>query len=577
MRVRHLLAAAILLGAAAVRLIGLGWPELTPDEASSAVSAIAGTPVASPYPVELDGSPVSPAYASLSRPLMVTFGARTSTARLIPAIAGVALVGCPLFLLTFIGWPTALFAMGFLAVSPSLVTTARTASGETLALLGAVGAVIALLHAYRNQKAGPWAAAGAFAGLALASGPPVWSGMVGLALAALLARRWAPDALPDGAPEVANGRWSIALGTGLVAFTALSTSFFRDVSLVPGAIAGPGRWIAGWSPFAVDPPLRTSPLLLLPEALVFVVAAVWILTQRGELRSRHRALALWWAISLTLFVLYPARMPATLTWVVLPAALLAAHGLPQLVDLARESADDEIVWIMAVAASSVVFFALFLFQRYGPVWQGVDPLERLGLLVSLVGITVGGGLVVWWGWGTRVLGRSLALAALALLTLWNVGQMSEPNFGQAAASPMGLWRGRTTPDSASLLVRTIEEISQASIGRRDSLTVDVRGQRSAQIAWLLREFEPSDPEDDFTVSPPIILVQEGQPLPATADAYIGQNLVMTERRGYSSGVGESMRVLAGRPVPPLPSLWTVFVRSDLAGLPEGESSGSVQP
>lgn len=572
MRIRHLLAALIILAAAAIRFIGLGWPELSPDEAGPAVAASAGTPVASPYPVEDEGAALlSPAYASLSRPLMVAFGAETWSARAVPALAGLMLVLAPLFLASKMGWPLALSAMTLLAVSPSLVTLSRTAGGDSLALLGVAGATVALII---PEREGRWTAVGAFAALALACGAPVWTGLVGLGVAAAVTL-----ALGLGLKfgSVDDGRWRSGLGAGAVAFAALTTAFFSDVSLLAGALAGPGQWLAGWSPFALEPSLRTSPLLLLVEALVLGLAIALVLARRRSLTMWHRALAIWAGAALVLFIIYPGRSPAGLAWAVLPAVPLAAQALLEAIRLAGERTDRAIVWLLAIGASAVLFFGLFLLQRFGPTWLGVDPVQRLGLLVSFIGVSVGGTLMVWWGWGTRTVVRGLALAALALLVLWDIGMTSSFNFSGSAARALGLWRRMTTPESAALMVDTIEDISQASIGRRQGLTVDVRGPRSAQVAWLLREFKPPEPAVGLAQSPPVILIQAGQPLPATADEYIGQDLVLVERRGYTSGLRDSLRAVTGRPAPSIPSLWTIFVRSDLAGLPQDETGESLAP
>lgn len=579
MRVRHLLAAFLILAAVGVRFIGLGWPELSPDEALPAVTAIDGTPMASPYPVDQEPEtlPVSPAYASLSRPLMVTFGAETWAARAVPALAGLLLVLAPLFLIGRIGWPLALTAAALIAFSPTLVTISRTAGGQSLALLGVTGCILGLAAAERNGPSGPWLAAGAFGGLALAAGWPVWTGLVGLGLAVLAARGLGVNLSQLGFPSGGRSHWSSFTSAGAVAFGALTTAFFSDVSLLSGALAAPGRWLSGWSPFALDPTLRTSPLLILVDALVLGLALALLVGRRRTLSDAERALALWTGAALILFVIYPGRDPAGLAWAVLPASVLAAASFLTALELEGEPADREVVWILALGAAAVAFFGFFIFQRFGPTWQGIDPLQRVGLLGSLLAISVGGVLVVWWGWGNRTLARGLALAALALLILWNIGQASSFNFSRSAVQARGLWHRVVTPESAELLVATIEDISQASIGLRDGLTVDVRGDRSAQIAWLLRGFEPPDRSAGTVQPPPVILVQQGQPLPLASDEYIGQDLVLLERRGFAARFGESLRALTGRPAPSIPSLWTIYVRSDLAGLPPRGAAGDSSP
>lgn len=568
MRLRHLLAGLILALASGLRLAALDWPPLTPEEAQPALAAIAGTPVASPYPVDAaEQTPVSPAYASLTRPVMVSFGPQTWGARAIPAMAGVALVALPLTLVGFLGWPTALAAMALLAFSPSLVTVSRTAGGGSLALLGVAGVLAGIARRGISRSGNVQVGISLAIGLALASGPPVWMGLVGLALAVAFQRgRGAGRILPGLRPDPRMLRTRAVLAA--VFLVALSTAFFTDVSLFSGVLAGPASWLRGWSLFTFEPALRTSPMLISAELLLLGLGVGVFVAERRTWGPAWRVTATWSIVALALFVAYPGRAPGDLVWAVLPLAFLGGRGLVRVIGEIVRSENWAIVAAMSSGLLAAAFFGLFLFQRNAASWLTLEPLLRVGLFASVGAVIVGVILIVWWSWGTRTALRGLALSGLSLLALWNLGSLYTANFAARAADANTLWRGQTTPASALLAVNTLEDLSHTATGRTDALVVDVQGERTAQLAWLLRAFRPPGPDDLTGRSAPVILVREGQPLPKTGSDYIGQDLVLSERRGFSAGLRDSLRALAGRPAPSIPVRWTIYVRADLVGLPK---------
>jgi hypothetical protein len=118
----------------------------------------------------------NPAYIHLTAILFYIFGATNFLARFWPALAGIFLVLAPWLLRDRIGRIPALVLAFGLAVDPGLVAMSRLAGGPILAITCLVLTGLMWLDGRRS-------AAGFFAGLALLSGPSVWFGLLGLALA----------------------------------------------------------------------------------------------------------------------------------------------------------------------------------------------------------------------------------------------------------------------------------------------------------------------------------------------------------------------------------------------------------
>ena len=103
--------------------------------------ATGGTPAGRWSPLLLSGQAL----------LFALFGASDTTVRLLPALAGSLIVLLPFFLRSRVGRVGALAAALALAISPTLVYSARTGDGATLLAFCAFGA-LALWFAYREHK-----------------------------------------------------------------------------------------------------------------------------------------------------------------------------------------------------------------------------------------------------------------------------------------------------------------------------------------------------------------------------------------------------------------------------------------
>ena len=81
------------------------------------------------------------------------FSATDVTARLVPVLAGLALVALPWTLRGWVGGPAALGMAGLMAISPTLVYASRVVSAEVVIAALALGAVACLVHLGQSASA----------------------------------------------------------------------------------------------------------------------------------------------------------------------------------------------------------------------------------------------------------------------------------------------------------------------------------------------------------------------------------------------------------------------------------------
>ncbi|PWB71113.1 MAG: hypothetical protein C3F07_15135, partial [Anaerolineales bacterium] len=157
------------------RLIQLGAAPLTDSEAGLALQALH---IAQGKAVLLGPQP---AYILLTSILFLITEATNFTARFLPAVIGGSLVFVPYFFREKLKPRIAIVLAFLIAFDPGMVALSRQAGGTILA-------VTFLLFAWAMWRDGRALPAGIFAGLALLSGPSIWSGLLVLGLTWLFFR-----------------------------------------------------------------------------------------------------------------------------------------------------------------------------------------------------------------------------------------------------------------------------------------------------------------------------------------------------------------------------------------------------
>ena len=577
-----LYAAALILGMG-LRLGRLDQPPLNEAEAVPALQAAATSSGGSAFWVENhEASPVSAAYHTLTALIFEAAPVTNAAARVVPAIAGTALVLVPCLARRRLGRGPALGMSFLLAISPSLVTSARTAGGTSLATLGVVLTVLLILReegdgGRQNRMIGAFVAAA----LALASGPSVFGGLLGLGLGVLAARLiWGPQTVPLLVTEEPDRRRA-ALWTGLAVLALLATGFGLmpgTVSALPESLA---TWLVGWGRSGPVHPL--TPLLALPiyEPLLLIfgiVGAVLLLRERDRLGR----LAVGWAAGALLMALvYPSRQVADLVWVALPLSYLGGRALATVADRVSQGwswqAHGGLVFVLAILGAIAYFQLAGYAMGRGPGIY-VD-LRGLSLAVVAVIVILSLVLVVLFGmgWGWPLALEAAALAGAAGLLLASLSAVWHLNFAASASGASEVWREQGYGPGLPLMVQTLEEISQAHTGRTDAIPVEFQGEVPAGLAWALRAYPEAETADPAS-APEIVLAPAGSDPTGLRADYLGQEILIGERWGWTGVLPpDPVTWFILRQSVTLPDHWLLLVREDIASLGSVTGEPGVTP
>ena len=316
--------------AVALRLLRLdGWA-LGTDEATRAYDAwvlFRGQP-----PVAGEAIPdVGALMLLLEGIAFFLFGTTDVVVRLVPALAGLAIVALPLALRRWAGGPAALGMAALAAISPTLVYASRVVSPEIVVAALALAAVACLVRlgeaGLLQSIRGPAIALGILTGAAFAAGESVISVMVSLIVGVVIAAL----SVPEGTMRRGLGALRRELPAFLLASAATAILCFTRFLSYPPGIAGVADTLGAWWRLLTESSGQPAALFLMallvyePIAVVFAIVAVI----RG--RSDHSdALALFtgWAVAAFAIWSFAAGHEAEhIIHVALPLVLLGGIGL----------------------------------------------------------------------------------------------------------------------------------------------------------------------------------------------------------------------------------------------------------
>jgi uncharacterized protein (TIGR03663 family) len=261
------------------------------------------------------------------------FGATDVVARLVPVVAGLALVALPLTFRRWVGEPAALGMAALAAFSPTLVDASRVVSPEIVIAalaLAAVACLVRLGERPASDAHGPAIALGAVTGAAYATGPSA------VTVAATLAIGLAIAALADPHGTLRRGLRGLRERTALPVFlvTAIGTAvlcFTRFLS-APAGIAGAGETLADWWQLLAGasggqpvPLFLMSLLVYEPLAVVFAIVA--LARQRDERTDAVALFAGWALAAFAVWSFSAGRGPEHAVHVALPLVMLAGIGI----------------------------------------------------------------------------------------------------------------------------------------------------------------------------------------------------------------------------------------------------------
>jgi hypothetical protein len=522
------------------RFIQLGALPLSDSEATLALQALHIAQGKAP----LLGS--QPGYILFTSTLFAIINSTNFMARFIPAIAGSLLVFVPYFFREKVKPRPALILAFLFAIDPGLVALSRQAGGTMLA----VTSLLLAWAMWRHQRAIP---AGVFAGLALLSGPSFWFGLLTLGLTWLLlqgmeARSAAKDeSQPANESPVSNSlisnnprtNYRFPLTELRPAFAALlitlllgGTLFFLSPNGLSAWLSALPDYLRGWTAPSSMTPARMVLVFLAYESLAIFLAILSILRGYRTGSRRILRLSVWLGVALLLTVFY--RQMSELVWVIIPLLTLAALELSRAFNIVGEERLE--VGVVVLALTILLVYIWFDISKIG-----LDPQGQLGsTTLPLFGrnfqiggapylILLGAVLIiilcisfVAFGWSARTARLGTTWAFVLFLGVYTLGA-AWGSSGLRAQKGVELWRSNQPPVQADLLLATVNDISEFSVGHTQSQPVTVMGIDSAALHWILRD-RPVETVSalDPQFAPPIVITpfMDSLGLPA---AYRGQD------------------------------------------------------
>lgn len=560
------------------RIIQLGASPLSDSEAAVALQSLQiaqGTdPLLGPQPFHV-------LFTS------ILFGVIESTnfmARFLPALAGSALVFAPyLFREQLKPRPAVILAFLF-AFDPGLVFLSRQSNGT-------IFAVTFLLFAFGMWNHRRLIPAGVLAGLALLSGTSLWAGLLTLLITwffhqGLEAKAATKESETSEASEsqlpITNYREPSAdqqqplrdeLRPGLLAMILTivlgGTLFFMVPNGLSAWVGSLPAYLGGWIQPSSMTPGRMLFTLLVYEPLGIFLAVLSLIRGFRTGSRRIIRLGLWLGVSLLLAVFY--RQPAELVWAILPLLALAAIELSRSFNVFPSERLE--VGVVTTALLILLAYIWFDIAAIGldPFNQFVADLPILGsiqnpryaVLYGAVAILLACIAFVSFGWSSRIAWLGSTWSLVIFLTVYSLGA-AWGGSGLRYDDAIELWTIDQKPVQADLLLATVNDISEFSLGHDQAQPVTVMGIDSPALMWLLRNHSVKLVSTlDTELAPPILVTQpmDGLSLPA---AYRGQDFTWRQYVSYETiARPEWWRWLVRRQLPRENETIILWARNDL--------------
>ena len=539
-----------------LRLIQLGATPLTDSESQFALQAFH---IAHGNDTLLGPQP---AYILFTSFLFLITEATNFTARFLPAIAGSLLVFTPFYFREKIKPHAALILAFLFAFDPGLTALSRQANGTILALTF-------LLFAWGMWRNGRVIPAGIFAGLALLSGPSIWSGVLILGLTLIFLR---------GMTGVTTKTEQNELRAPIIALVVTlllgGTLFFTTPNGLSALFNSIPAYLSGWTAPSVFTPGRMLIAFFAYEPLG-IILAIFALIRGFRLGSgREIRLSVWLGISLLIAVFY--RQTSELAWMLIPLLILAARELSRSVDIYPEERVE-----ISVVAGAVLILLIYIWFNVASI--GLNPYQEIGstsipafgsMMNLPIGpryiILIGASLIlvvcinlVAFGWSPRTarLGTtwsfSLFLGVYALATAWGAS-------GQRTPNGIELWKPDQPPIHAELLMSSVKDMSLISRGHVQSQPVIVMSLNSPSLEWALRDHEVTMVSVlDSLDAPPIVITPLMNEL-GLPSAYRGQDFTWRQPPSWNNVQGPDwFRWLVYRQLPRETETIILWARDDL--------------
>jgi hypothetical protein len=517
----------------------------------------------------------NPAYVHLTAALVYIFGATNFLARFWPALAGCVLVLTPWLLRGRFGRiPTVILAFG-LAIDPGLAALSHLAGGPMLAITSVVLTGLMWLNGHRAQ-------AGLFAGLALLSGPSVWFGLLGLALAWAFVSAFGKMVPAQGEKKAADREAGagparfrpddlrVALLWGLGTLLVVGSLFVFSPKGLSAFAMSFAAFLRGWWTLS-DVPLW-QPLLALPAYEILPLALGIAGAVRGILKRDADSvrLGLWALVALVLALIYPGKQTGDLAWALLPLWALAALELSHHFDFAGHN-----LWEVAGTVTLVVAFLIFGWLNLASV-TNMDlstnlAHTRLGLLAAVLFLIVLSLLLVGTGWSAAVARLGGVWGGLITVTLFTIA-MATGAAGLRQPLTSELWQPEPRAGRVDLILKVANQISDLNRGDADQLQLTVLNVNAPSLRWLFRDWQVQEVSELASDATPELMITPPGKLSLSAE-YRGEALVLREVADWDRATSADwLKWFVYRQMPLLREDVTLWVRSDLMLDSQGQSS-----
>jgi hypothetical protein len=553
------------------RIIQLGASPLTDAEATLALQALhiaqGKAPLLGPQP----------GYILVTSILFAIIESTNFMARVVPAIVGSTLVFVPYFFQDRIKPLPALILAFFFAFDPGLVALSRQANGTILA-------VTFLLFAWgmwRNQRAIP---AGIFAGLALLSGPSLWAGLLTLGLTWVFLQGMETQRTANADSKIvdpslaslspfSNFEYRPAVIALIVTLLFGGTLFFLSPNGLSAWLSGLPAYLKGWTSASPMTPGRMIFAFFAYEPLGIFLAVLSLI--RGYRTKSRRILrtGLWLGVSLLLAIFY--RQTSELVWAIIPLLTLAALELSRAFNIfAEERVEVGVVVLALMILLAYIWFDVSKIALDPSSQLAATTLPLFGRNIQISGapyvILLGAILIiilcvsfVAFGWSVRTawLGTTWAfvlfLGVYSLAAAWGSSGVRSPN-------GLELWTPDPAPTQANLLLASVDDVSEFSLGHTQSQPVTIMGIDSPALEWILQN-RAVDVVDELNpqVAPPIVITPLMNDL-GLPSAYRGQDFTWRQRPLWEGiTTPDWIRWLVFRQLPRDNETIILWVRDDL--------------
>ncbi len=535
---------ALALGALCLRIIGLGDAPLTSAEARQALAAwnfING---------KADAFIGSPLLFTANALLFALLGANDALARLVPALAGTALVLVPVLWRRELGRLGALVTSALLVVSPSLVFFSRTLDG---ALLAVTCALVSLAFAWRyitDRAAHAANLAAIFAALALTAAREVWTIVLALALWLIISRLTLSRFTFHASR---NTHYAILF---VITLLLTATTFTLRREGLGAAFDLFGAWLAGLQPStAFYDPLR---LLVIYEPLAFLFGLFALIrlsfVEVGErARTFFNILTFWIVVAFVAYTIGADKNPARVVVMVVPLTMIAGWFIGDWLERAARETDVEFfiaqeipVMIFACVIGAFLYLIVVELATRGTLaitavlarvfgWEriaGATPDVQVVVALILIALVAVAFLIVATvGWARA---RTLALALVLIgLSVWTVRQTALLNY-DAMRNAREYLVARAAAANVRNLERDLRDISRWRANDSITLHVVADEKTGPLVAWILRDFSNARLAARPLAAQALLLPA---PAPAPSSDWMGQTYTLEVQRAPKTAWG----------------------------------------